>query len=174
MSSDSSLPPWSVLSSSCSTTAGGCTRAGAFVCGFQPECTPEGFFIVGTMQAALRFFVHLTLGAPCHAPDIFRFSFLLIFFTSSLKTLRNGHLCVIGAHKELQRVQLPDYKSTRRYSRPNPRYRYCPHPWERHHPPTTGRTLRHGRSSQRTQDLHPFDDISPTTPQSEQQGPDPQ
>ena len=52
----------------------------------------------------------------CHAPDIFRFSFLLIFFTSSLKTLRNGHLCVIGAHKELQRVQLPDYKSTRRYS----------------------------------------------------------
>ena len=50
----------------------------------------------------------------CHAPDIFHFSFPLSLFISSLKTIRSGHLCVIGTHEELQRLQntgLLDYST---------------------------------------------------------------
>ena len=51
---------------------------------------------------------------PCHAPDIFHFSFPLSLFISSLKTIQSGHLCVIGAHDGLQRLQdtrLLDYST---------------------------------------------------------------
>jgi len=47
----------------------------------------------------------------CHASGIFRFSFLLILFFSSLKTIRKGHLCVIGTLEELQRFT-QDYWTT--------------------------------------------------------------